>query len=90
MLRCPVCRSRRATYTALLAHKAAARHNGPCDCGGYPHPHRPGSACCEKNPQVRGNRAYRAGASDEDRLEAMIDNALLNEHKPCNPQEIPF
>jgi hypothetical protein len=90
MLRCPVCRSRRATYASMMSHKASSTHSGPCNCGGYHHPHRPGSACCDSNPQVRGNRARREGASDEDLLDAMIDDALLCEHKPCNPMEIPF
>lgn len=90
MLRCPVCRSRRATFVALLAHQLAQRHTGPCWCTGYPFPHRPGSGCCEESPNTRRNRALREKATDEHLLDAMIDDALLNKHKPCNPLEIPF
>lgn len=91
MLRCQVCRSRRATFTSLVAHQRASGHGGPCLCGGYHHPHRPGSSTCESHPYVRANSARRAGASDDDVLDALIDDILDNDHKPvANPERIPF
>jgi hypothetical protein len=46
MLRCPDCRTRRASFVSLLAHLRKTRHRA-CDCGcGRPYPHRPGSRGC--------------------------------------------
>jgi hypothetical protein len=90
MLRCPVCRTRRKTFSGLLKHQQAAEHTGPCTCSGYHHPHRPGSPCCTTNPYVRTHQAIRAGASDEDRTDAFIDDALLNDHKFTTQKEAPF
>ena len=90
MVRCEVCRTRRVTFAALIAHKAAAQHGGPCNCGGYHFPHRPASGCCEENGYAVFNRAKREGGSAEDRLEAFIDSALFGKHKPTTEKEIPF
>ena len=87
--RCPVCRTRRASFTSLLAHQRAAHHDQPCRCGGYHHPHRPGSPLCDSAPYVRRNRARAAGASAEDVLEAFIDDTLNNKFKP-HLGECPF
>lgn len=48
-LRCPQCRSRRATFATLRAHLAASGHQ-LCGCGGYHFRHRPGSPFCQVNP----------------------------------------
>ena len=61
--RCPVCRSRRATLQSLVAHQEAAGHRGPCDCGGYPYPHRPGSPCCSLHPAAPYHQAAYRGAT---------------------------
>ena len=45
-VRCPECRTRRATFVAMLRHVSATGHK-VCDCGhGRHYPHRPGSAGC--------------------------------------------
>ena len=45
-VRCPECRTRRATFTSMLKHVAETGHK-VCDCGqGRHYPHRPGSAGC--------------------------------------------
>lgn len=46
MVRCPGCRTRRATFSSMLKHVAATGHK-VCECGqGRHYPHRPGSAGC--------------------------------------------
>jgi hypothetical protein len=85
--RCAVCRTRRVGFVALLKHKASSRHLGPCGCGGYHFPHRPGSPLCDEAPYVRFNRAVAANASPEERVDAMLDDIFENRHKaytgPC-------
>lgn len=50
-VRCPVCRTRRATWLSMLMHQVAQGHRGPCDCGhGCHYPHRPGSVGCQSAP----------------------------------------
>lgn len=83
-VRCNTCGTRRATFTSLLRHKQHAGHGRNCDCGGYHFPHRPGSACCDAHSYVRANRAVRAGATQEERLDAFIDDTLFNTHKPTS------
>lgn len=80
--RCPVCATRRATFTSLLAHQAKSGHSGPCRCGGYHYPHRPGSPCCEENGYALFNRVKRAGAKGLALLDARIDSILHGKHKP--------
>ena len=70
MLRCPECRSRRATFTSMTAHIKASGHKF-CDCSGYHFRHRPGSPYCESNPMCTYNRADRAGASEKDLAELL-------------------
>jgi hypothetical protein len=60
MLRCPDCRTRRATFTSMVRHLTQTQHR-VCTCGGYWYPHRPGSPCCEGNPRALVNRAVREG-----------------------------
>lgn len=74
MYRCPVCRTRRASFTGLLAHARQWDHRAACTCGGYHYPHRPGSPCCEKNPVAHVNTALRAGA-ELDPLEVAAERA---------------
>ena len=48
MVRCPQCRTRRATYSSLLTHVLKSGHK-QCDCGGYHYKHRPGNPLCKEN-----------------------------------------
>lgn len=89
-VRCFICGTRRATFLSLLKHRRDKGHDKPCLCGGYPFPHRPGSPTCDSNPYVRSNRALREGATEDDWLEARIDDILFNEHKPITQKEAPF
>ena len=43
MIRCPQCRTRRASYASMMAHVKASGHK-LCDCGGYHFPQQPYSA----------------------------------------------
>ncbi len=90
MLRCTVCRTRRATFSAMLEHVAESGHRRPCDCGGYHFPHRVGSPLCEQHPYVRRNRALAEQASREDVLEAYLDDIFFGDHKPARDQACPF
>lgn len=90
-LRCPVCRTRRATFVALAAHKADHTHWAPCNCVGYHHPHRPGGGACVRAPYHRLADARRRGASAEERLDALIEDILFNDHsKQPRCKEPPF
>lgn len=60
-VRCPGCRSRRASFVSLLAHVKQSGHT-LCKCGSYHYPHRPRSGCCEKNPMGLVRSAERADA----------------------------
>lgn len=91
MLRCVVCRSRRASFRSLLDHQRASGHLRPCCCSGYHFPHRSGSPLCDAAPYHRAARARAEGASADDVLDAMIDDILFNDHSgqaPC--EEPPF
>jgi hypothetical protein len=90
MLRCAVCRTRRTTFAAMVEHERATGHKRPCDCGGYPYPHREGSQLCAAHPYVTLNRARHAQASAEDLMEAMISDILFGDHKPSKDQTCPF
>lgn len=72
--RCPVCRTRRASFTSLLEHQRGAGHQAPCGCPGYHHPHRPGSPCCDQHPEAALRRALRAGETI-DWLQVAADRA---------------
>ena len=89
--RCNRCRCRntfrRALFTYVIARKCRdCGHTRfyvdkervtrkPCYCGGYHHAHRPGSRCCELHPRCDINRMLRAGASDEDVTEVVLEMA---------------
>lgn len=91
-LRCPECRSRRATYESMQQHIKATGHK-LCQCGGvdgYHYPHRPGSPLCEKNTRLDYNLALRAGASDEELLDILLDIALTKPGKPLTKYNIGF
>lgn len=46
MVRCPGCRTRRATFVSMLKHVDKTGHK-VCECGhGRHYPHRPGSGGC--------------------------------------------
>jgi hypothetical protein len=61
----------------MIEHKEKSGHRKPCTCGGYHYPHRPGSPCCETNKHPTYHRALREGSSDEDIIDAFIDDALF-------------
>lgn len=82
MPRCPVCRTRRTTLRALFKHQEEQRHRGPCTCGGYHFPHRPGSPCCEKNPYFQVHQTRRAEGDFEAMLDATIEATFNTNHKP--------
>lgn len=86
-LRCPECRSRRATYASMLLHVKATGHK-LCQCGGYHYAHRPGSPFCEKNPRSGYYQALRAGEPDEVLLDILLDMALTHPGKPLTKYNI--
>lgn len=57
--RCPVCRTRRKSFMALVQHCIDHGHR-VCTCGGYDYPHRLGSPCCDAHPMAPVYRAMRA------------------------------
>lgn len=65
MLRCPACRTRRATYASMQKHIQESGHK-LCSCGGYPYKHRPGSPCCDQNPLAPFHDAVRRGVLREE------------------------
>lgn len=81
MLRCPECRTRRATYASMQRHIQGSDHK-LCTCGGYHYAHRPGSPYCEHNPMAPALQASRAGTSDEEVQEIMIDIAWSTPGRP--------
>ena len=83
-VRCNTCRTRRATFVALLKHNRDKGHGKNCNCGGYHFPHRPSSPTCDSNPYVRTHRAKREGASEDEVTDAFIEDALFNNHKASN------
>lgn len=87
MHRCPVCRTRRVTFTGLLDHAKRWGHRVACTCGGYHYPHRPGSPCCEANPLAHVNAAIRAGVP-VDPLELAAERAWHIRSRPTT--ECPF
>lgn len=74
-LRCPACRTRRATFTTLVAH---IRHSGHkvCLCGGYHFAHRPFSRYCDQLPMAPAHRAERDGATPEQVEEIALEIAF--------------
>lgn len=72
--RCPGCRTRRASFTSLLKHVAASGH-AVCHCGGYHHPHRPGSPCCEVNDWCAVRQSQRRGDPLETQMGIAADLA---------------
>lgn len=90
MLRCIVCRTRRASFASMQRHAAATHHTAACTCGGYHYPHRPGSGCCERNVWAELRQAERDSASEEELLDAFIGCTLRDGHKPSTQKEAPF
>lgn len=72
MIRCPECRTRRATWLSLQAHIAKAGHK-LCKCGGYHYAHRLFSRYCQQNPMYELHDAQRAGAGVHELLEIEMD-----------------
>lgn len=89
-LRCPECRTRRATFVAMLAHEAKSGHK-KCNCGGYHFAHRPGSACCEQNRMAMLRQAVRAGheMTTAEREDVVLDCLLGAAGRPYRGP-IPF
>lgn len=76
-VRCPDCRTRRASFVSMLKHIDATGHS-TCTCGGYHYPHRPGSTYCERNPLSGAWLAQRYGASD-----AEVADIIRKIEQPC-------
>ncbi len=76
-LRCPECRTRRATYTSLTAHITRTGHDF-CRCGGYLYTHRPGSPCCDSNPDAAVHRVIREGDTEA----RILLPGMRSEHPP--------
>lgn len=86
-LRCPGCRTRRATFTSLLKHVQESGHK-LCHCGGPAFErglskHRPGMRYCEHNPYGHIHLAARYGATDEELLDMMLEVVLTTPGKPA-------
>lgn len=79
--RCPACRTRRVSFPLLLRHCAETGHR-TCCCGGYHHPHRPGSPCCHLNPMSPVYIAMRAGADEAELREIEMDIVFHTEGRP--------
>lgn len=74
MLRCPECRSRRASLVSLVAHVKATGHKA-CNCGGYGYKHRPNSPYCYQNAMADVRHAARRGETLEVQMEIAADSA---------------
>ena len=81
MIRCPACRSRRATWKSLFTHLLTTGHK-LCRCGGYHFAHRPGSPLCEKNAMSDVRHAARHGADMDLQLEIAAHCAWEKPGKP--------
>lgn len=73
-VRCPECRTRRATYASLLKHIEQSGHK-LCNCGGYHYPHRPLSGYCHQHEQAGSRLASREGSSDEEMMDIAVEIA---------------
>lgn len=80
-VRCLCCRTRRATFTSLVAHVKATGHK-VCGCGGYLYPHRPFSRYCDANPMADVYRAARDGATKEQLNDIALEIALTRPGRP--------
>lgn len=80
-VRCPACRTRRATFVSLLSH---VKHTGHalCACGGYHFAHRPFSRFCDQNPMADMWRAERDGATDQQLLDIEVEVAFTRPGRP--------
>jgi transcription elongation factor Elf1 len=72
--RCPDCRTRRVSFTLLIAHQRKSGHK-LCKCGGYHYAHRPNSPYCEKNAWSPLRHARREGATAETQLDIIANIA---------------
>ena len=81
MVRCPECRSRRATWKSMFTHLLTTGH-AACRCGGYHYAHRPGSRCCIENPMSEVHIAIRDGDDEVDLLEIAAHCAWEKPGKP--------
>lgn len=74
MIRCPACRTRRATYQSMQAHIASTGHT-LCRCGGYHFAHRPGGGCCDLNTWGALRQAQRRGEPLDVQMDIAADIA---------------
>lgn len=81
--RCPCCRTRRSTREQLQAHQREQGHEA-CTCGGYHHPHRPGSPYCVSRPDSGVRAALRDGwePTDDELLDALIETTFTQPGRP--------
>ena len=90
MLRCPQCRSRRATYESMQEHIKTSGHK-LCGCGGYHYKHRLGSPFCEANDLSPLRHAMRCADLTEDELTDIHLDIILNlKKKPSDEVDCPF
>jgi hypothetical protein len=80
-IRCPACRTRRASYQSMQAHLAATGHT-LCRCGGYHFAHRPTGGCCELNTWGTLRQAQRRGDSLGVQMDIAADVAYDAPGKP--------
>ena len=66
-----------------MAHQREQGH-AACTCGGYHHPHRPGSPLCDSRPTSGVARAMLAGwePTDDELLDALIEVAITMKGRP--------
>ena len=90
MLRCPQCRTRRATYESMQKHIKESGHTY-CDCGGYHYKHRIYSPYCHHNEMSPLLHAMRcADLTDEEIEDIALDLALNAKSKKSNNNDCPF
>lgn len=90
MLRCPQCRTRRASFVSMLKHINEKGHK-LCGCGGYHYKHRPGSTYCEENPMAPLYHAMRcADLTDEEIEDIKIGLILESAGSKSTSTECPF
>jgi hypothetical protein len=85
--RCPECRTRRTDFALYVLHCMRCPRK-TCACGGYHHPHRPGSPCCVHNPLGTLHAAARAGESADVLLDIAADIGF--DHPGTPSKECPF
>lgn len=75
---------------SLWEHIKATGHKA-CTCSGYHFPHRPNSPCCDVNRMATYHRALRAGATQEELEDLLLDIVIFGSSgKKASFDEPPF